>query len=275
MKIVNGGIEIFQGRLRNETLAVVQRCRENVNRDLLTRGYSESWPSLPSEAGVFVVSLVLGNRQRELWAGRVIDQQPSGHGKRGEQLYRIVVDKFTPVGIHDFELVSDEDFYGIRSTGSRVKIANTGKQTGLKKIDRKIVLAAPGEMIQRLAWLRKNHRQFKDPVWNHWKGKCAVTNEFCEGLLVASHITPWSESTPEEKTDFHNGLLLAAPLDSLFDRGLIGFSDDGLLLKSKQLSKTTAKIFGIRDHARLTSTGLTRKMRTYLKQHRNRHSIIL
>jgi hypothetical protein len=57
-----------------------------------------------------------------------------------------------------------------------------------------------------------------------WGGeeKCAVTGIALPALLNASHIVPWSEDASKRKLG-SNGVLLAAHLDRLFDRNLIGF----------------------------------------------------
>jgi hypothetical protein len=130
-----------------------------------------------------------------------------------------------------------------------------------------------GTMEQRLTWVRKHHERFRDPVRRHWNWRCAVSGETCEGMLVASHIFPWAESTGAEKTDPNNGLLLSVPLDKLFDRGLIAFADDGEMLCSDQLDERTQALFGLpaSGYRIADPSRLTRKMRQYLARHRARH----
>jgi predicted restriction endonuclease len=55
-------------------------------------------------------------------------------------------------------------------------------------------------------------------------------------LLRASHVKPWRECTDKERLDPHNGLLLGAHLDALFDKGLITFDDNGSMLVSVKIS---------------------------------------
>lgn len=57
-----------------------------------------------------------------------------------------------------------------------------------------------------------------------WGGeeRCAVTGISIREVLTASHIIPWSEDVGQRKRGC-NGILLAAHLDRLFDRHLIGF----------------------------------------------------
>ena len=57
--------------------------------------------------------------------------------------------------------------------------------------------------------------------------RCRVTGIADDRFLIASHIQPWSKSTDEARLDGNNGLLLAAHVDHLFDKGYITFEDDG------------------------------------------------
>jgi predicted restriction endonuclease len=58
-------------------------------------------------------------------------------------------------------------------------------------------------------------------------GACAVSGLNDQRLLIASHILPWSKSTKNQKGDPFNGLLLSVVWDSLFDKGIISFDDEG------------------------------------------------
>lgn len=71
-----------------------------------------------------------------------------------------------------------------------------------------------------------------DAFW----GTCALTSCDIREILRGSHIKPWKKSTNEEKLDVHNGLLLRADIDALFDKGLFTFLDDGSLKLSTHLT---------------------------------------
>lgn len=255
--------EIFTGRFAHAKFATVQKCdkSEKKNNHSTETGYTSSWRKLAIHTEL-VVLVFMDVHPREVWVGKFIDQMPDG------QLFGFQVDKFELVGTHDVTKISDAKFYGKGRGGSaRVNVVRD-KATGTKGDTTRNEQAPPGEMIQRLVWLRKNHAKFKDPVWQHWGGKCAVTRSDCNSLLVASHIRPWSMSSPAEKTDVHNGLLLAASIDALFDRGLVSFSNDGTILFSSRLSPETAQVFGVRKGMKLDTGGLTNDMRGYLAWHR-------
>jgi len=65
---------------------------------------------------------------------------------------------------------------------------------------------------------------------------CPVTGISFQPLLRASHIKPWSDCrTAQERLDPHNGIMLAAHIDTLFDSGWISFANEGEVLISNQL----------------------------------------
>lgn len=265
MRAIKSIQEIFTGRFAHANFATIQKCdkSETKNSHSTETGYTSSWDKLAIHTDL-VVLVFRDIHPREVWVGKFIDQMPDG------RRFGFQVDKFELVGTHDVTKISDAEFYGKGiGGGARVNVVRaetTGTKVGTSRNEQ----APPGEMIQRLVWLRKNHAKFRDPVWKHWGGKCAVTRSECNKLLVASHIVPWSESIPQEKTDFHNGLLLAASIDALFDRGLVSFSNNGEILLSDQLSSETASIFGIRRGMKLDVERVTPAMRRYLSRHRER-----
>lgn len=257
---------IFTGRFATAKFAIVQRCDDiEKNRKAISNNYTTHWDKLPINTDLIVLAIG-DNISKEIWVGKLIDQRPETIEDRKK--FGFLVDNFDLIGIHELASTSDADFYGNGGGGgSRVKVTSSSSFQD-KNIRVNNVGGVVGEMVRRLIWVRKNHKQFQDPVFRHWEGKCAVTNARCEGLLVASHIKPWSQSNPHEKTDCHNGLLLASSLDALFDRGMISFDDNGLLIRHKRLSSKTARIFGLRKEYRLISEKVTPDMKCYLKWHR-------
>lgn len=71
---------------------------------------------------------------------------------------------------------------------------------------------------------------------------CPVTDISFQPLLRASHIKPWSDCrTAQERLDPHNGIMLAAHIDTLFDSGWISFANEGEVLISNQLDFDTCE----------------------------------
>ncbi len=98
------------------------------------------------------------------------------------------------------------------------------EQTALKETTRKALIDA-----------RVGQGKFRQDLNQLWNGACPVTGCSVDAVLRASHIKPWRSSSNKERLDPHNGLLLAAHLDALFDAGLISFADDGSMLVSDQI----------------------------------------
>ena len=126
---------------------------------------------------------------------------------------------------------------------------------------------------QRLAEImcRIGQGEFRNALMAVWKGCCAVTGCSIPEALRASHIKPWSEcsSAPEERHDPQNGLLLTANLDALFDRNLISFDDEGLILISKKVPQSEYKRLGLRSDWSLRES-MSSRMLNFMRMHRER-----
>lgn len=266
--------EVFAGEFVDANLAVIQKIRpDERNLNALDAGFSESWPPLSPErpADIFVLAIERKDdyRHQNIWVGFINDCQPSTENK-----FRFYVDRFRFIGEHNLDVVSDAAFYGHGGGGGSRNYAYNSLQKGrplATKPPGSDVTISEGENELRLVWIRKNHGKFRDPVWRHWEGKCAVTDADCNGLLVASHIHPWEKSTPKEKTDPNNGLLLSIPLDKLFDRGWISFSSSGVMLVKSLLSPQTKNLFGLKKDIRLKMNKVSVEMLEYIKRHRAFH----
>lgn len=98
---------------------------------------------------------------------------------------------------------------------------------------------------------------------------CRVTGLAKPNLLIASHIKPWRAcSTAAERLDGFNGLMLAPHADFLFDRGLLGFEDDGRVLFSSRLDEVDADKLGLHAVQRPPARPLRCESRDYFQHHR-------
>lgn len=97
---------------------------------------------------------------------------------------------------------------------------------------------------------RLGQGKFRSGLIEIWR-RCAVTELERVDLLVASHIKPWRSSTPAERLDPFNGLLLCPNLDRLFDRGYISFSGNGKIITSPRLGGRDLKLLGVSEEMRL------------------------
>ena len=97
---------------------------------------------------------------------------------------------------------------------------------------------------------------------------CRITGVTRTEHLRASHCKPWRDATNDERLDGENGLLLTPNADHLFDRGFIGFEDNGDVLISPVAHADSLVRLGL-DPARLTNVGrFSTGQRRYLEFHR-------
>lgn len=92
---------------------------------------------------------------------------------------------------------------------------------------------------------RINQNVFRSMVLSNYEERCAISGINITDLLVASHIVPWAESTPEQKLNPENGICLSALYDKAYDRGLITISPDDftICLSSALLEYETETYF--------------------------------
>ncbi|MEN5343866.1 HNH endonuclease signature motif containing protein [Achromobacter mucicolens] len=125
--------------------------------------------------------------------------------------------------------------------------------------------------IRKELWIRgPQHAALRRSLKRRWKNACAVHGVGCNGRLVASHIVPWSRDSLL-RGDPNNGLLLSVPIDSLFDRGLISFDDEGRMVRSKRLAARTAEHFGVVEGLRLRWNEISSRARNKIAVNLGRH----
>jgi len=133
------------------------------------------------------------------------------------------------------------------------------------------VQADPGltaTVKQQLVTARKGQGIFRERVLA-LEPRCRVTGVTNPWLLIASHIKPWrSCATAAERLDGANGLMLTPDVDRLFDRGLIGFEDDGAVRVSPALGAADLAAMGLQGLAGRRVGGFTPAQAGYLDWHR-------
>ena len=85
--------------------------------------------------------------------------------------------------------------------------------------------------------------------------------------MISSHIVPWSESNDIERLDSENGILLSPNIDSLFDKHLISFEDNGSIIISSKVDEVNQISLGINSQIKIP---VSEGMKKYLKRHRER-----
>lgn len=115
---------------------------------------------------------------------------------------------------------------------------------------------------------RRGQGLFKQRVMQHERA-CRITGVDREEHLRASHCKPWRDADASERLDGDNGLLLTPSIDHLFDRGFIGFEDDGTLLISPVAHEESLSRMGI-DLTKSRKVGAFRpEQLPYLAYHRD------
>ena len=123
---------------------------------------------------------------------------------------------------------------------------------------------------ERLAIVRARVGQglFKERV-SMIETKCRITGVENPVHLVASHCKPWRDSSNEERLDGENGLLLTPSIDHLFDRGFIGFENNGKLIISPVAHRPSLERMGVETEQIVNVGGFSSGQKQFLDFHRN------
>lgn len=106
---------------------------------------------------------------------------------------------------------------------------------------------------------------YREQILEKWSYKCAITGFNLKKILIASHIVPWKDATDEERLDPENGILLSPNYDTLFDKHLITFEENGSILFSSSIPIEELKKLGIQTNAKIK---VNDEMKSYLKRHK-------
>jgi hypothetical protein len=114
---------------------------------------------------------------------------------------------------------------------------------------------------------RKGQGLFKERV-SRIESRCRITGVENPVHLVASHCKPWRDATNEERLNGENGLLLTPSIDHLFDRGFIGFEDNGRLIISPVAHRPSLVRMGIEVTESVNVGSFSSGQRAFLDFHR-------
>ncbi|PIY72112.1 hypothetical protein COY87_02660 [Candidatus Roizmanbacteria bacterium CG_4_10_14_0_8_um_filter_33_9] len=99
--------------------------------------------------------------------------------------------------------------------------------------------------------------------------KCPITGINDKRILMASHIKPWAMATNPERLDIYNGFVFSPTFDRLFDRGLITFTNDKILVVSPSFSKKNLVRLNLRPNQYFPELPI-RGREIYLEYHRSK-----
>ena len=139
-----------------------------------------------------------------------------------------------------------------------------------QKLEQELVTDSTIPETERLAIILARNGQglFKNRV-SKIELRCRITGVENPVHLIASHCKPWRDSTNEERLNGENGLLLTPSIDHLFDRGFLGFEDNGNLIISPVAHRPSLQRMGIKTEGIVNVGRFTSGQRQFLDFHRN------
>ena len=169
---------------------------------------------------------------------------------------------------YDYYLTSDRD--GNKRNGIRFNLIRKSEETNFyteSKINKVEFKYSEPNITERkgLVTSRVGQGTYRDKIIEKWDKTCPITKCKVLSILISSHIKSWKESDNQERLDVENGILLSPNVDSLFDKHLISFSDEGKMLISNKITEDILNQLGIDKRVILP---VSDEMKKYLKRHR-------
>jgi putative restriction endonuclease len=203
---------------------------------------------------------------RPLLPARYSPLQPNGNGLQSVYLAQV------PTALAEVLIgLIGPEITSIALSATEVKpVAADDIDSWEQKLEQGVADDASIPETDRLAIIRARRGQglFKERV-GKIESRCRVTGVENPVHLVASHCKPWRDSTNEDRLNGENGLLLTPSIDHLFDRGFIGFEDNGSLIISPVAHRPSLQRMGITTTQVINVGGFTSGQRHFLDFHRN------
>jgi HNH endonuclease len=203
---------------------------------------------------------------RPLLPSKYSPLQPNGNGLQSVYLAEI------PITLAEVLLgMIGQEAAPIANFAAKMKpVAADDLDTWERKIEQGVATDHSIPETDRLAIIRARKGQglFKERV-GKIETKCRITGVENPVHLVASHCKPWRDSTNEERLNGENGLLLTPTVDHLFDRGFIGFENNGALIISPVAHRLSLQRMGIDTTATVNVGTFTSGQKQFLEFHRN------
>jgi hypothetical protein len=203
---------------------------------------------------------------RPLLPDRYAPLQPNGNGLQSVYLTEL------PEALAEvlLGLVGSEAMPIVQAAGAVTPVAADDLETWESRMEQKVADDRSIPDTQRLALIRARKGQglFKERV-SRIEKHCRLTGVDNPVHLVASHCKPWRDASNEERLDGENGLLLTPSIDHLFDRGFIGFEDNGRLIVSPIAHRPSLERMGIELTRPVQVGTFSSGQKTFLDFHRN------
>lgn len=202
---------------------------------------------------------------RPLLPERHAPLQPNGNGLQAVYLTQLPDDLAEVL----LGLIGQEARPLLGAAANVLPVAADDLEQWERKIEQSIADDTKVRDTERLAIIRARSGQglFKDRVSKIEK-RCRITGVENPVHLVASHCKPWRDSSNEERLNGENGLLLTPSVDHLFDRGFIGFEDNGTVIVSPVAHRPSLKRMGIETESIVRVGEFTSGQKQFLEFHR-------
>ncbi len=133
----------------------------------------------------------------------------------------------------------------------------------------------PGIDVPYESTRREGQQMFRKLVSENYERRCCITGISNSELLVASHIKPWKDSSPEERTNPANGLYLNRLHDGLFDQHLMTLDEDMRIIYSDEVKENNSEeifesFFGKSENTRIRMPSIYRIDEGLIAYHREK-----
>jgi integrase len=147
---------------------------------------------------------------------------------------------------------------------------NSENEEQFEKIYHVMMNENDGKDVFRIIKTRVGQHKLRKILLQNYKYQCAMCDISNRKLLVTSHIKPWVDSSPEERIDPRNAILLCKLHDALFENGFISLSDEYEILFSKDFDFPAQ---GIQTNIRFKKPLKDAPSPVFLKEHRQKHGL--
>lgn len=196
-----------------------------------------------------------------------------GKNKRGHNGHKNMVNRDLSsryISIFEKDTSSKPNKYRIKEKMLLQYKYEISKMEEVKRIDKILDinknLKLEGKEREALVKVRVNQGIFRSNLIN-LDCRCKICGLNIENLLIASHSKGWKDSNKYEKLDTYNGFLLCPNHDSLYDKHLITFDDNGYILISKSIDKINRNLLRLDKDIKVK---LLQEQKKYVKFHRIR-----
>lgn len=255
----------------SEALALFESCiRKRKHRDILVRYLDKNF-RLADLMNDFKIPFFVTLMSQSLLLEKIAEKYCFNPFLRAKLFFILnEVDEDEPILSDCTRASFTEEIY-------RLKKKSEMRNTDLKMIDYKnrdmilSIIPTMGIPVDRDA-SKDLQAFFKDCLFYEFNHCCAICGVQIPHMLIASHIKPFRDCAHVyEAMDNNNGLLLCRNHDYLFDQGYISFDQDGRILISSPIMKSSNfKAYQVPTDFKLNSKCMSDSRKKFLAYHQQK-----